>query len=290
MGFKLKGEILFSEIASLAGAELIGLDGLCNGVSSLDTAQGGDFCFVTSDVKQLSSGVLYFASSNLIDSNKHKPLSFVKCANPRNSFAEVLCYLHSRNLIEGSKFKSTIPSSCFVGSNVVIEDGVVLGDNCIISHNTVLFSGTVLGSSVQIGPNSSIGANGFGYFQNDDDFWRPFPHLAGVVVEDHVTIGANCTISRGTLVDTRVGFGSKIDNLVHVGHNSNIGKNCIITACVEISGGCVIGDNSWIGPNSSLKEKIKISEKSLVGIGSNVVKDNGKDKVIYGNPAKSKLS
>ena len=100
-----------------------------------------------------------------------------------------------------------------------------------------------------------------------------FIHLGGVKIGNEVEIGALNSIARGTLNDTIIENGVKTDNLVHIAHNCYIGCNSLITACVELSGGVIVGKNVWIGPNSSVLEKIKIGDNAFIGIGSVVTKD-----------------
>ena len=113
-----------------------------------------------------------------------------------------------------------------------------------------------------------------------------FPHLGNVQIGNDVEIGALNSICRGALGNTIIGSGVKTDNLVHIAHNCVIGKNSILTACTELSGGVVIGENVWMGPNCSIKEKIEIGSNSLVGIGSVVRKNVGTNCIVAGSSAK----
>ena len=108
-----------------------------------------------------------------------------------------------------------------------------------------------------------------------------------MIIGDHVEIGANTCIDRGDLSDTIIDDYAKIDNLCHIAHNVRLGKNNLIPACSEISGSCVLGDNVWTGPNTSVRDGRKIDSNTMIGIGAVVVKDVPANDVWAGNPAKS---
>jgi UDP-3-O-[3-hydroxymyristoyl] glucosamine N-acyltransferase len=129
-----------------------------------------------------------------------------------------------------------------------------------------------------------IGKPGFGFEKDENGSWIMFPHIGKVIIEDDVVIGSNNVLDKGALEDTVVGRGTKTDNLVHVGHGVKIGKNCILTACVQTSRS-VIGDNTWIGPNSSMIQNLKIGDACVVGVGSVIVKDVPDNTTVAGNPA-----
>lgn len=143
-----------------------------------------------------------------------------------------------------------------------------------------------IGENVKIGPGCTIGFDGFGYERNEHDEYEKFPHYGKVIIGDDVEIKANVNIDRGTLGDTIIGEGTKIDSLVHVAHNANIGKNCIIICLSCIAGGDVIGDNSWIAPGAILRDRIKVGENVVVGMGAIVTKDVRDNVTVIGNPAK----
>lgn len=142
-----------------------------------------------------------------------------------------------------------------------------------------------IGKDCVIQPGAQIGQDGFGYtFENGR--WEPKPHNFGVAIEDDVHIGANTCIDRGSYRDTRIGQGTRIDNLVHIAHNVQVGRNCIIVAGAEVSGSVVIGDGAWIGPNACIREHLTIGAGAVIGIGAVVVKDVPAGETWVGNPAR----
>lgn len=134
--------------------------------------------------------------------------------------------------------------------------------------------------------NTVIGEDGFGFVRDDDGTPLRMPHLGTVVIGDRVEIGSLNTICRATLGQTVVENDVKTDDHVHIAHNCIIRSGALITACAELSGGVIVGRNAWIGPNSSVIQKVEIGENSFVGIGSNVTKPVQRDATVAGNPAR----
>ncbi len=162
--------------------------------------------------------------------------------------------------LRGRGFESGVHPSAVVGASVkigvgsrvgpgaVLEDGVVVGSDCNLMARVVVHARTVLGDRVVVQAGAVLGSTGFGYAPNrDTGEYLLFPQQGRLVVEDDVEIGANTTIDRGALGETRIGRGTKIDNLVHIGHNCVIGKNVVIAAQTGISGSSVVEDGAILG-------------------------------------------
>lgn len=172
-----------------------------------------------------------------------------------------------------------------IGANVVIEAKVIIGDYCTIDANSILKSGTEIGDNVEIGSNNVIGGVGFGYSQNESGEYYQFPHYGKVILKDNVHIGNSTCIDRGSLSDTTLHEGVKVDNLVHIAHNVQIGKNSLIIAHAMIAGSVIIGENCWIAPSSCIRNAVKIGDNVTVGLASTVTKNVASNSTVIGSPA-----
>jgi len=179
---------------------------------------------------------------------------------------------------------AVIGENNIIGANVFISENTVIGNNNTIGSNTVLKNATV-GNNVIIGSNTTIGENGFGYNKLENGEIELFPHYGRVIINDNVHIGNNTCIDRGSLSDTTISAGVKIDNLVHIAHNVQIGENSLIIACSMIAGSVVIGSNCWVAPSSAVRNAISIGKNTTIGIGSTVTKSVDDDQTVLGSPA-----
>ena len=170
-----------------------------------------------------------------------------------------------------------------LGLGCVIGPKVTLGDHVSIGANTVLANCTIA-AGVRIGCNCTIGLPGFGYAKDAAGaYWR-FPHLGGVRIEGNVEIGSNTCIDRGSLGDTVIGEGCKIDNLVHVAHNVVLGKNTVVIANAMLGGSVNIGADVWVAPSVTIMNQATIGAGATLGLGAVVLKDVAAHQVIVGNP------
>ena len=177
-----------------------------------------------------------------------------------------------------------------IGPGVVLEHGVVVGNDCNLMARVVIHAGTVLGDRVVVQAGAVLGSTGFGYARNrDTGEYLLFPQQGRLVVEDDVEIGANTTIDRGALGETRIGSGTKIDNLVHIAHNCVIGKNVVIAAQTGISGSSVVEDGAILGGQVGIGEHATVGPGVILGGGAGVLsgkKMRGPGEVFWGRPAR----
>jgi len=177
-----------------------------------------------------------------------------------------------------------------VGAHVVLGDGVTLGDDCSLLANVVVYAGTTLGDRVLVQAGAVLGATGFGYARNAaTGEYLAFPQQGTLVIGDDVEIGANTTIDRGALGETRIGSGTKIDNLVHIAHNCVVGRNVIIAAQTGVSGSSVIEDGAILGGQVGLGEHAHVGPGVILGGGAGVLshkKVRGPGQVFWGRPAR----
>jgi UDP-3-O-[3-hydroxymyristoyl] glucosamine N-acyltransferase len=177
-----------------------------------------------------------------------------------------------------------------IGAGACIADHVIIGKCCVIHANVVIYCGTTIGDKAIIHAGAILGSEGFGYVRDPaTGEYLQFPQQGTLVIEDNVEIGANTTIDRGALEETRIGSGTKLDNLVHVGHNCRIGKNVVIASQTGISGSCVIGDGVIMGGQVGMGDHVTIGNGVILGGGAGILphkKLHGEGQVFWGTPAK----
>ena len=175
-----------------------------------------------------------------------------------------------------------------IGAHAVIGAGCWIGENCRIHARVTLYGGVRLGSRVEIHSGAVIGAEGFGYAFGEGKHWK-FPQVGIVEIGDDVEIGANTTIDRGSLDDTRIAEGVKLDNLVHVGHNCQIGAHTVIAAQAGLSGSCLVGKRVVVGGQAGFGERCKLEDGSVIGGQSGVLggKTVRSGQTVWGTPARS---
>ena len=187
---------------------------------------------------------------------------------------------------------SYVGKNVTIGDNVVIYPNVSIFDNTSIGNETIIWSGTVIRERSEIGSqcifhsNVSIGADGFGYRPSIDGRGLvKIKHIGNVVIGNAVEVGANSCIDRGKFSATILGDGCKIDNLVQIGHNSVLGKCCIIAGNSGLAGSVTLGDGVIIGGGASIKDHVTIHSGATVGGGSGVISDVEAGKTVIGYPA-----
>lgn len=238
-------------------------------------------------------------------------LTLIRVKEPRESFAKLLeMYNQIKNNKVGIEQPSFISPSSKLGNSCYVGAFVYIGDNCAIGNNVKLFPNTVIGNNVSIGDDTIIyggvkiyadtkigkectihagavlGADGFGFTPNTENNYHKIPQIGNVIIEDNVEIGANTCVDRATLGSTIIRRGAKLDNLIQVAHNCEIGENTVLAGCVAIAGSTKIGKNCLIGGqvgiagHLTIADGVKIAAQS--GIGSNIEKEND---VVQGSPA-----
>jgi len=177
-----------------------------------------------------------------------------------------------------------------IGAGAVVGAGVVIGEGCRIYPRAVLYTGTTLGDRVVVHAGAVMGADGFGYVRDrTNGEYLQFPQQGTLVLEDDVEVGANTTIDRGALEETRIGRGTKIDNLVHIGHNCRIGKNVVIASLTGISGSCSVGDGAMLGGQVGMGDHSSVGEGVILGGQAGVLPHKnlrGPGQLFWGTPAK----
>jgi len=230
-------------------------------------------------IARSKAAVLFVDESAPYDPEKTNA-TLVVTGNARLLFCQLLNFLIEKDRKrDGGLGASHVHETAVIGRGTSIGNGCTVGENvrigrnCTIHHHVTIFRDVEIGNDVVIDPGVAIGCEGFSFERDENGSMVRFPHMGTVVIEDDVEIGANCVIDRGTFGETRIRRGVKIDNLVHVAHNVDIGENTLVIANAMIGGGTKVGANSWIGPSASLLDRIDIGADAFVGMGVSVVKD-----------------
>lgn len=190
-----------------------------------------------------------------------------------------------------------IGAGCYIGpkvelgENITIYPNVTILDECTVGKNTIIWSGAVIRERCHIGnnciihPNATIGADGFGFRPDPEKGLVKIPQIGNVILGNNVEIGANSCVDRGKFSSTILGDGCKIDNLIQIGHNSKLGKFCIMASQSGLAGSVTLGNGVIIGGSASITDHVTIGDGSIIGGGSGVTKDVPAGKTLLGYPA-----
>jgi UDP-3-O-[3-hydroxymyristoyl] glucosamine N-acyltransferase len=308
------------EIAAALGLRLFGEPGLqISAVASIESASGGDVVFVE-DEKHLALAMRSAAGAVIAGEFARAPSSgkpLLISDQPKLAFARVARLLqdarpagdspgnvHPSAVIHPSASVATgaiveagavigeraqIGDGSRIGAGCVIGSGVSIGRNCEIYPRVTMYPGTTLGDRVIVHAGAVLGSDGFGYVRDrKTGHYEKFPQAGSLVIEADVEIGANATIDRGSLDETRIRRGTKIDNLVHIGHNCQIGEDVVIAAQTGLSGSIVIENGAVLGGQVGIGEHARIGEGVMLGGQGGVLPNKilrGKGVAFWGTPA-----
>lgn len=177
--------------------------------------------------------------------------------------------------------------ACSIGAGSVIGKRVMIAEGCLLYPNVTIYDNVDIGRRVTLHSGVVIGADGFGYVM-EDDRWQKFPQVGRVEIGDHVEIGANSCVDRAALGVTSIGEGTKLDNMVHVGHNCRIGKHVVVAAQTGFSGGVVVEDYAVIGGQVGIGDKARIEARAVLGSGCGVLTSKivRSGETVWGTPAR----
>jgi len=288
------------KIADWLGVSAPLLEGEIDEVAAIEAAEVGSIVFavdretMTRALQSRAGAIL--ANRSLEDAELPLDPRVLWVTDARYAFAVVGAKLRGRGFDAGVHPSAIVGEGVRiglgtrVGPGVVLEEGAVVGSNCNLMARVVVHAGTVLGDHVVVQPGAVLGSTGFGYARNKETGeYLLFPQQGRLVIEDEVEIGANSTIDRGALGETRIGRGTKIDNLVHIGHNCVIGKNVVIAAQIGISGSSVVEDGAILGGQVGIGEHAIVGAGVILGGGAGVLsgkKMRGPGEVFWGRPAR----
>jgi UDP-3-O-[3-hydroxymyristoyl] glucosamine N-acyltransferase len=304
-------EFRLSEIARLVSGELVGDDDVrITGVSTFDRAGAGDLVFID-DPDKLSLADVSAAAAVLAPRSAHSHLKpTIVTEDPKLAFSRILelfapepsveIGVHPTAIVAES---ATLGHGVAIGPYAVVEDGVRLGDGAVvypfafvgresdIGEKTILWPHVYVGERVTIGKRcrihagTSLGADGFGYLSTREGH-RKIPQIGTVVIEDDVEIGANCSVDRATVTVTRIGAGTKIDDQVHVAHNCDIGRCCLLCGQVGIAGSTTLGDFVVMGGQAGVADHADIASGTTIAAAAGVIGNIREPGIYSGFPAR----
>ncbi|TVP49147.1 MAG: UDP-3-O-(3-hydroxymyristoyl)glucosamine N-acyltransferase [Mongoliibacter sp.] len=290
------------QIANILGGKVEGDENLTvNTLVKIQEGKPGGIGFLANE--KYESHIYTTKATAIIVSEGFKPKSQVPCALIRvkdayNGFTNLLeAYDHlnktSKTGIEEPSFcdpSSTVGEGCYraafsyigkncsIGNNVKIHAHVTIGDNTVIGDNTILYygakikNGSVLGKNCEIHSGAVIGSDGFGFAPQEDGTYKSIPQIGNVILEDYVSVGANTTIDCATIGSTIIRKGAKIDNLVQIAHNVDVGENTVIASQTGISGSTVIGKNCIIAGQVGIVGHITIADNTTIAAKTGISK------------------
>lgn len=288
------------EVAAVTGGSVVGNPQQpINGVAKLEEATSGDLCFFANPKYE---NALYETQAGAVIvpegfvPSKEVSFTCIQHVNPYYAFCIIMDKYFNPNLHDSgihpmsiicedaeigknvfAGANSYIDSKAKVGDNVKIYPGVYIGKGAAVGNNTVLYPGVTLYAGCTIGNNciihagTVIGSDGFGFAPIGNTYAK-IPQIGNVIIEDNVEIGSNCSIDRATMGSTIIRKGVKLDNLIQVAHNAEIGTNTVIAAQAGISGSTKIGENCQIGGQTGFVGHIKIANKTGIGAQAGVSK------------------
>ena len=311
--------ISLTELAERIGARLVGDgDRVVNGVAPLADAGPGDLSFVENpryltDLAATRAGAVLCAAKYM--TRVPTGIAVLEAREPYKAFAKAIGLFYPDALKlpgpvrgQGISPAATIDPSAALEAGVTVEPGAVIGPEARIGSGTVIAAGAIVGARVAIGrdchigarvvlqhtfvgnrviihPGTSIGQDGFGFAMGPGGHLK-VPQIGRVIIQDDVEIGANSTIDRGSIRDTVVGEGTKIDNQVQIGHNVQIGRHCVIVAQAGVSGSTILEDYVVLAGKVGLAGHLRIGMGAQVAGGSNVADDIPAGEKWVGTPAK----
>jgi len=309
-------KLALRDLAEELGCRLLGdSSNTVTSVSSLQCATSDSLVFVEDaqhlDAALRSSAAAVIAGDFAADRTSK---SILISPQPRLTFARAAKLLREPERDRAIHPSATVPASSEIGKNVaigarailgehvkvgdettigagaVIGDHVAMGSHCRVDPNVTIYPGTTLGDRVIVQAGAVLGSEGFGYVRDSQTGrYEQSPQIGRLVIEDDVEIGANATIDRGALDQTRIRRGTKIDNLVHLGHNVQIGENVIIAAQTGLSGSVTVEDNVVMGGQVGIGDHARIESGAMLGGQCGILPKKilrGKGVVFWGTPAR----
>lgn len=274
-------------IAVIIGSDYIGEPAFpVFGMNEIHVVQPGDIVFVDHPKyydKALQSQASVILINKMVDCPEGKALLISE--DPFRDFNKLTHYFKPFKSANSAISESAeIGEGTVIQPNVFVGNNVKIGSNCLIHPNVCIYDNTVIGNNVTIHAGTVLGGDAF-YYKNRPEKFDKLLSGGNVVIEDNVDLGALCTIDKGVTASTTIGEGSKLDNQVHVGHDTIIGKRCLIAAQVCIAGCAIIEDFVTIWGQAAITSGITVGEKAVISAQSGVSKSLPGHKSYFGSPA-----
>lgn len=286
---KFPSPVSVSWIADFINAKMLGNENsFASGINEIHKVKSGDIVFVDHP-KYYDACLNSAATCIIIDTDAKVPegKTLFVVDDPFEAYLKIV--KHFRPFFASEKMISDSAKTgkdCIIMPNVFLGNNVVVGDHCIIHPNVIIYDDCVIGNHVEIHSGTVIGSDAF-YFntkKNREQWYKKMQSCGIVDIRDHVEIGANCTIDRGVSDATIIGSGTKLDNLIHVGHDVVIGKNCLIAAQVGIAGGTILGDGVILWGQVGVNKTISIGDNAVVMGQGGVTSSIEGNKTYWGTP------
>ncbi len=275
------------EIADFLGATFSGDENyLVNGVNEFHQVEKGDLTFI--DNVKYFERVLFSSASVIIISSKPEEShgkNFIISEDPFRDYNKFIKQFSTfKQSAQSISSSAEIGKDTIIQPNVFIGDNVKIGENCIVHSNVSIYNDCEIGNNVVIHSNTVIGADAF-YYKRKPEGFDKLISCGKVLIKDFVEIGANCTIDRGISGNTIIGEGTKLDNLIQIAHDVNIGRNCLLASQVGVAGNVTIEDDVILWGQVGIQKDITIGKGAVVLGQSGVPKSLEGGKTYFGSPA-----
>jgi len=292
---RFENPVAITEIGRLIGAEIIGDEnGVASGINEIHKVEEGDLVFVDHPKyyqKCINSAATYIIINQETEFPPHKALLLVN--EPFEAYLKIIGHFRPfQPIYKTLSDTATIGKDTVIMHGAVVGNHVTIGNHCIIHPNVVIMDHCIIGDHAVIQAGTVIGSDAFYYNKktNRDVHYKKMLSGGRVIVEDHVEIGANCTIDKGVSADTIIGAGTIIDNLVHIGHDTVIGKNCLFAAQVGIAGVVTIEDNVTVWGQVGINKTLTIGKGAEIYAQSGVPANVEGGKKYWGSPIEDALA
>jgi UDP-3-O-[3-hydroxymyristoyl] glucosamine N-acyltransferase len=285
---KFDAAVKVETIAKLINATLIGQQGDVFGINEIHKVEEGDLVFVDHPKyydKCLNSAATFIIINKEVEVPAGKAILVTD--KPFDAYCAIVKEYRPFEKANGMVNTTSIGEGSYIYPGAFIGNNVTIGSNCVIFPNVTIMDNCIIGNNVKIQSGTVIGSDAFYYNTKKDRaiWYKQMPSCGNVVLEDDVEIGAGCMIDRGVTHETRIGAGSKLDNMIHIGHDTVIGKNCLLAAQSAIAGMTTLKDGVTVWGGCVINKTLTIGENAVLLARTGVGGDLEGNKTYWGAPA-----